>query len=617
MTIFADIMKKLLLTLLKIVGGLLVVLIAALAGVWFYVNSSSGQQRLLGFATQLLQDKLQTRVQIDSISVNIAQLDVNLWGVDVEDQQQRKLLQTDRIAVKLDVKKLLTKKIEVERAWIDGLRAQLYNPKDSAANYQFIIDAFKSNKTARRDSIAKDTIAKKTIQQLTFDFHGLHLSNIYLEQHGVTKKGLQQTTTLALADLTLKPKHQQYLLEIGGLRFTTDNHQPRKNASKPKRGFFDAGHLDITADLSLTVDYVGKDTAHVQLTHLVARDSVSGFDVKRLTLEAGINKQRADVRNIALQHLNTTLNIDSATIQLPSKKQGRKLAYHTSVITGRTLLKDIARPFAPVLGRFSIPLELKTTMSGTDSTMHFRNVHVNTPDQKLKIDAAGDIWHLQNSKELVVHFDVSKMATNAVTAKKIIDQFVVKKFMMRQLNNLGSIGFRGSFDVLYKMEKFRGVLSTSKGYMAVNLVLNENTKYLTGAVRTKGFRLGSALEMKDIGEVGCAATFTFDYSKPRTARIRKLRGGKLPIGKVSVKDAYGSFKNIKFSDINAEIVSNGVVAEGHIVERKKLADLMCDFSFNNTDSIHKMKIKPGLRLKNMPWQRKDEQTQSPSENTEK
>jgi DNA-directed RNA polymerase beta' subunit len=104
--------------------------------------------------------------------------------------------------------------------------------------------------------------------------------------------------------------------------------------------------------------------------------------------------------------------------------------------------------------------------------------------------------------------------------------------------------------------------------------------------------------------VGFSANFTFDYSKPRTARVRRLRGGKLPIGQITVSNARALFKKIKFSDLSATIKSDGVVAEGHIAQTKKYADILCDFTFNNTDSIHKMKIKPGLRLKNMPWQKK-------------
>ena len=590
-------MKRIIILTLKILGGLVALVVVLLVAVFIYINSSAGQQRLLRFATDLLQDKLETKVQIDSVSVNFGTLDVNLIGLDVEDRQQRPLLQTDRIAVSIDKKKLLTHRVEVESAHIDGLRAQVHTPKDSAANYQFIIDAFKTDKTKTQEK-------PKSKNQLVLDIHKLHLSNIYVEHHGVTKKGFNQTTTFALIDLLLKSKGSKYAVVVDNLRFATDNHQSRKNTNRPKRGFFDAGHLDVTASMEMMVNHYGKDTVHVSLTKCMARDSITGFDVKDLHFDVGINKTTAYVSNLELQHLNTKLSFDSATIQLPSKKHGRKLEYATTMISGSTLLKDIARPFAPALSRFSIPLHFKVLMSGTDSTMHFRKAHVNTADQKLKVDANGDLTHLQEKEKLFIRFNVSKMSTDATTAQKIINQFVVKKFMMRQLNNLGAIGYKGSFDVLYKMEKFRGVLSTSKGSLGFNFTLNEKTKYLTGSVRTKGFRLGQVVEMKDIGDVGFGADFCFDYSKPRTARVRRLRGGKLPIGWVNVKGASASYKKIRMSDINATIKSDGVVAQGHIEQRKKLTDLLCDFTFNNTDSIHKMKIKPTMRLKNMPWQKK-------------
>ena len=590
-------MKRIIILTLKILGGLVALVVVLLVAVFIYINSSAGQQRLLRFATDLLQDKLETKVQIDSVSVNFGTLDVNLIGLDVEDRQQRPLLQTDRIAVSIDKKKLLTHRVEVESAHIDGLRAQVHTTKDSAANYQFIIDAFKTDKTKTQEK-------PKSKNQLVLDIHKLHLSNIYVEHHGVTKKGFNQTTTFALIDLLLKSKGSKYAVVVDNLRFATDNHQSRKNANRPKRGFFDAGHLDVTASMEMMVNHYGKDTVHVSLTKCMARDSITGFDVKDLHFDVGINKTTAYVSNLELQHLNTKLSFDSATIQLPSKKQGRKLEYATTMISGSTLLKDIARPFAPALSRFSIPLHFKVLMSGTDSTLHFRKAHVNTADQKLKVDANGDLTHLQEKEKLFIRFNVSKMSTDATTAQKIINQFVVKKFMMRQLNNLGAIGYKGSFDVLYKMEKFRGVLSTSKGNLGFNLTLNEKTKYITGSVRTKGFRLGQVVEMKDIGDVGFGADFCFDYSKPRTARVRRLRGGKLPIGWVNVKGASASYKKIRMSDINATIKSDGVVAQGHIEQRKKLTDLLCDFTFNNTDSIHKMKIKPTMRLKNMPWQKK-------------
>ena len=66
--------------------GLLVVL---LAGGFALLNSQWLQQKMLGKAAGLLTEKLQTRVGIDSVSIDLLTLDAKLYGLTVEDRQQR------------------------------------------------------------------------------------------------------------------------------------------------------------------------------------------------------------------------------------------------------------------------------------------------------------------------------------------------------------------------------------------------------------------------------------------------------------------------------------------------------------------------------------------------
>ena len=106
-------MKRYIVLILKILGILVALVLVLLVSAFLYINSSVGQQRLLRFATNLLQEKLETKVQIDSVSVNFGTMDVNLFGLDVEDRQQRPMLQTDRISVSVDLKDLMAHKVEV------------------------------------------------------------------------------------------------------------------------------------------------------------------------------------------------------------------------------------------------------------------------------------------------------------------------------------------------------------------------------------------------------------------------------------------------------------------------------------------------------------------------
>lgn len=627
-------MKKYLVLGLKVFGGVVALLLVLLIVAAILLNTNSVQQKLLSYSTNMLQEKLQTKVKIDSINVNFLTFDVNLLGMDVEDRQQRKMLQADKLSVNLDLWKLIARKLEISTAEIDGVRARLYQPEDSAANYQFVIDAFKSDKskTEKTDSV------KKKKSKLVLDVKNLKVSDIDIifnedtfrlekldyekswlgHQQGeirhlqgkfdsMTKKGELRTNRVALEHLTLTEKNDHLMADIENLHMAIDNHKPRKNVGKPHRGFFDIGHLDVTANMQLKVNHYGKDTANITMTKCVAVDSLTGFNVKDLRFTAGINKEKAYLSNVIIQHENTILNFDKGELTLPSKKKGRKLHYETSEISGKTLLKDIAKPFAPVLANFSIPLELKVKLSGTDSTMQFRDIHVNTTDQKLKIDAYGGITHLKDKELLDIRFHVKEMTTPTKTAIDIINQFSVKKFMMKQLNNLGTIGYTGDIAILYKKEQFKGLLRTNVGKMNFNVTLDEKTKYVLGNVQTSSIQLGKVLEMKDIGAVACSANFTFDMSKPRTAQIRKKKGGKLPVGKVNATVSEASYKKIKVKNITTTINSDGAIAMGSLTQKNKNVDLLCDFSFTSTDSIHKMKIKPNVKVHDikLPWKKKD------------
>jgi hypothetical protein len=359
------------------------------------------------------------------------------------------------------------------------------------------------------------------------------------------------------------------------------------------------GHFDVLAKLDIQVDTLGKDTLVAQVTSGVAEDRGSGLLVKELLLKLNANKRVARLSDVSIKLPNTSLSIASADIQLPSKKEQRPLAFSAPQIKGRVVLKDIARTFAPVLKKFSLPLNLQTQMSGNDNELRFRNVSVSTTDKKLTIAASGRISNLKDKYGLRVHFDVNKLATEGVYAEHVINQFDVKKFMMKQLHALGHFTYQGHFDVLWKKEQFAGVLNTVPGKLNVQLTLDEQSKYVLGTVRTDSFELGKAMDMPDLGKIVCKADFKFDISKPRTAQMRKVKGGKLPIGSVQADVAEGRYKKIKVHNLIAELESDGAVATGNITVKGKRVDVLCGFSFTNTNEMKKTKIKPGIRFHKM------------------
>ena len=570
---------------LKIIGGIVGGIILLLLIATVLLNTHAVQNKLLGMATQRLEEKLQTHVSIEDLSVNVFTQEVNLKGLEVEDQQQRKMLLLDRLSVNVDLWKLLAKKLVISKADVEGVRARLFKPEDGSANYQFIIDAFKSDKPKGEK---KPEEPEKKKEPFSLDIHHVKLARIDIQYN---------ENKVKLDEFSLTEKKGKHDVEVDGLYFALDNHLPRKNTGKPNRGWFDVGHIDVVANLQLTINHIGKDSVNATLTKFVAKDSLTGFNVKDLHFTVGATKQRACLSDVVVQQENTVLQFDSATVVLPSKKEGRRFSFQTSLIKGKTLLKDISRPFAPVLKDFKMPLELSVLFSGTDTTLVFKDIEVHTPDKRLKIDAVGGIEHLNKKEDLDIRFHVNKMTAKGTVKQEIINQFPVKKMLMKQLEALGDISYVGDIHIPYRREEFKGVLGTAVGSLTFNFAINENTKYVEGQAETRSIQLGKVLKMKDIGAVGLKGNFKIDIDKGRTARMRKQYGGKLPIGKVNATVYEASYKGVKVKNLLVDIQSSGAQVNGDISQSNKGLDWACTFSFTDIDKPSHFKIKPKVKVK--------------------
>lgn len=618
---FCD-MKSIILKILAIAGGILVTLLLIAGAGVVLLNTDSFQNKLLRKATAMLSEKLSTKVEIDSIHIGFLEDDIRLFGLEIEDLQQRKMLEVNQLGVEVRLFDLLRQEVNIDEVTISGIKANIYKPKpDSAANYQFVLDAFKKDDKEEKPSKDKKTQLNVALKHLKvedvevtyndnhFSFSKLlydigwsgkqegslhHLQTSWV--HTKKKDSTHVDNSLSLATINIREEGSERLIEIDSVRYKTNSHKPHKRTGKPNRGWFDADHLDVVAHLEATLHHADKDSVVASLTHLEATDLTSQLHITDVHCQMKHQAGMIHLSDAAICMKNTKLTFTGADIQMPSKKRGIPFRFQTTDITGTTLLTDISHPFAPALKNFRLPLMLSTKFSGTDSNLVFRDVVVKTTDNKLHVNGTGGIEGLKDKNKLNVHFNIDKATIMGNSKARIINQFTIKKFMMKQLHALGTLHYTGSFNVLWRKEQFRGTLGTACGKIAFAFQLDENNKYLTGNVQSNAFELGRAMDYPDIGTIACRAGFKIDISKPRTAKMRRVKGGKLPIGNVDALVYKAKYKFVTVTDIAAHIVSDGAVAEGHINMKGKLADLLCSFSFTNTDEMKKTKIKPGVRL---------------------
>ena len=637
------------------------------------------QKKIQEKAVELLSQKLETEVEIDSISINMFNLDINLYGIKIDDLQQREMLRVEKISADLVLMKLLQQKIVIEQAELVGAKALLLKPsKEEPANYQFVIDAFKKPK----DKTTEEKKKKEPKSKMEFDISALSLKDIRVKHNELDiylgkasykngwitnqtieidsitlvcdttfreglkpysasldhltiegdieqqvfkadvydvsykwqslwkKRNIMVDNQASVDHLTVQANHGRYSATVKQAHYKNDNHLPRKNTGKPKRGFFDAKHFDVIADFHVVLDSISKNGITGHLNEFTAKDSITGIDIRKLQAKFKYVKDKIDLRDITVQQKSTVLNITSGAIVLPSKKEGREFSYSTGVITGKAYLKDISRTFAPVLKNFTLPLNLSLTMKGTNNSISFRNVKVNTDDNKLQLAATGGITDLKDKYKLHVRFDIGSMTAQTGIAEKIINQFATKKLMMNQLNRLGNIRYTGSFDVLYKKEIFRGLMKTGAGDLNFEFALDELNKYVNGKVSSQNLELAKVMDMKKLGPMDASANFTIDISKPRTAQMRKKKGGKLPIGFFNATINDVSYMGIHVRHLTATLNSDGAVASGDVYQSGKIRDLFFSYSFTDTDDMQKMKMsKPSIRFHKMTEEYKAEKAE--------
>ena len=655
-------MNKWVRRILKTVGGTAVGAVVLIGGATLLLNTESVQNKLLNKAVELLSQKLETHVEIDSISFNVFTQDISLFKIKIEDREKREMLKVKKVTVELELLRLLQNKIVIKHAEMESAKALLLKPsKEEPANYQFVIDAFKKPKD-------KDK-TKKSKSKMDLDISALSLKDIQVKHNEldiylkkatynkgwITNQTIEADSITLVCDTTFKAGLKPYSASMGHLKvdgdlekqvfkadatqiayqweslwkkrnimvdnqagighltvqanrgrysatvkqahYKNDNHLPRKNTGRPKRGFFDAKHLDVIADFHVVLDSIGKERITGHLNEFKAKDSITGIDIRNLQTQFEYTKGKIDLSNLIVQQKSTILNATSGEILLPDKKEGREFSYSIGVITGRAYLQDISRTFAPVLKNFKLPLNVSLTMRGNSEAISFRNVKVSTNDNKLQIAATGDITNLRDKYKLVVKFDVSRMHAKPGVAEQIINQFATKKLMMKQLNNLGDINYTGSFSVIYKKEIFGGLLKTGAGNLSFNFTLDNVKKDIVGKVSTKNLQLGKVINMKKLGPIEASADFNIDISKQRKTEMRKETGGKLPIGSFNAKVDDAAYMGVHIRNLTATFNSDGAIASGEVYKTGRIRDLYFSYSFTSTDEMHKMKIsKPGIKF---------------------
>ncbi|MCF0202858.1 MAG: hypothetical protein HUK08_05780 [Bacteroidaceae bacterium] len=382
-------------------------------------------------------------------------------------------------------------------------------------------------------------------------------------------------------------------LAIDGITYWTDNHLPRKNVNKPNRGAFDAGHLDLTANLkaNINLSQVKEGTVTARITHLDAVDKGSSLILKNLTAGVVASKDIIKLPDLMIKMPRTKLSASNVNIHTKN--------FHIDEfpITADAYLQDLAKPFAKRLSDFSTPLKLSLRAGGNLDRFYFKNILVTSFDNRLHMTAQGDLCNVTKKQALCLHFTNINLTARKGIKEQIANHFSkkIRLKMMREMKAVGDIKFNGTLGIFYKLIKVGGLLSCKHTNLNFNFGLDGKTHFMTGSASTQSVDLGAIVNMKDLWIGPTKADFSIDLTNKKK-RPAATRHGRLPIGKLKARISEAKVSIAKFRDISANVNSDGCLAKGDLEARLGLLDAYTTFEFLETDTKQEIKVHPKFRL---------------------
>lgn len=374
----------------------------------------------------------------------------------------------------------------------------------------------------------------------------------------------------------------------------------KKTVYPATHGHFDGKHVRLNVSLDASATYLSPDSVAMRINRISGIEHNSGLHLDSVSMALNSNMDMAQMHDFILHSGKNKVAIDTISVILP--RYGAKMrpfSFTASKISANAMLQEIAYAFAPALEKFSTPLRLTTTAKGNDKKIFFENIHVWTPDNRLQLYANGHFnLPQQHGQQLTMEYNVSKLTAVRGIKDQIIAHFMKKKSSMDFIRNFGDITFRGNVKLPYRRQDIMGYLTTRWGNFNVDVNLNSNTYYLTGKLLTDCFHLGSYIGNKNIGDVALTADVKMDIAGTEIAQIIHRKQGKIPAGTIKGRAIKASYKGLKIKNVDFNIISDAETAHGTLSATGKVMDVSCDFSFDDADIKHSLKVKPHVQVHN-------------------
>ena len=411
------------------------------------------------FVADELSEVLKTKVVIGRINMGLLNR-IIIDDVLLDDQSGQEMLKVTRLSAKFDIVPFFKGKISISSVQLFGFNINLRKETpDTPPNFKFVLDAFASKDTVKKESSLDLRINSILIRRGRMSYHVL--------------------------------------------------------SEEETPGKFNAKHIqlqNIIANISLKA--LSKDSVNFGIKRLSLDEKMSGFSLKKMSLKLVANNKQTSIDNFAIELPETSLKMDTIHLVYDSLQAFEHFAeevhFSFRTLPSQITLKDIS-PFVPVLSHFKEPITLDMEVKGTVDQLNCSHLEIVSEEQQFRLRGDVSLQDLSHPQDAYVYGTLSELSANTRGVG----------FLVRNLNpdyngvppileRLGNISFRGEISGYFTDLVTYGQLRTSLGDVKTDLKLSaDKSKGLfaySGAVKTTDFKLGELLANEQLGEI----TFNLD-----------------------------------------------------------------------------------------------------------
>jgi len=411
------------------------------------------------FVAKELSEVLNTKVVIGRINIGLLNR-IIIDDVLLDDQSGQEMLKVTRLSAKFDIMPFFKGKISISSVQLFGFNIDLRKETpESPPNFKFVLDAFASKDTVKRESSLDLRINSILIRRGRMSYHVLS----------------EQETP----------------------------------------GKFNAKHIqlqNIIANISLKA--LSKDSLNLGIKRLSLDEKASGFSLKKMSLKLVANNKQTNIDNFTIELPETSLKLDTIHLEYDSLKAfdrfTEQVHFSFRTLPSQVTLKDIS-PFVPILSHFKEPVTLDMEVKGTVDQLTCSHLEITADDRQFRLRGDVSLQDLSRPQDAYVYGTLSELSANTRGVG-----FLVRNLSPNYngvpplLERLGNVSFQGEISGYFTDLVTYGQLQTSLGNVKTDLKLSsDKTKGLfaySGAVKTEDFQLGKLLDNEELGEI----TFNLD-----------------------------------------------------------------------------------------------------------